>query len=104
VSPAESPEALATDCLTLRGGYATGKQPIPESEVFFNILAPGVIENHATIGGSYEISKGNKLNLSIIRAFSKTVTGANPMEAPGQQRISLTMDQWDIEFGFSFGF
>ena len=97
-------EWKATDCLTLRGGYATGKQPIPESEVFFNILAPGVIEQHATVGASYLVSKGSKVNFSLIRAFSKTVTGANPMEAPGQQKISLKMDQWDVELGWSFGF
>lgn len=94
----------ATDALTLRAGYATGKQPIPESEVLFNILAPGVIEQHATVGASYQMSKGNKLNLSVIRAFSKTVTGPNPLEVPGKQTLSLTMDQWDFELGFSFGF
>ncbi|HEX7580894.1 MAG TPA: outer membrane protein transport protein [Thermoanaerobaculia bacterium] len=97
-------EWKATDALTLRAGYATGKQPIPESEVLFNILAPGVIEQHATVGASYQMSKGNKLNLSVIRAFSKTVTGPNPLEVPGKQTISLTMDQWDFELGFSFGF
>ena len=36
---------------TLRLGYATGKQPIPASEVMFNLLAPGVIEQHVTLGG-----------------------------------------------------
>jgi hypothetical protein len=40
----------------------------------------------------------------VIRAFSKTVTGPNPLEVPGKQTISLTMDQWDFELGFSFGF
>ena len=94
----------ATDALTLRAGYATGKQPIPESEVLFNILAPGIIEQHATAGLSYSASKGSAFHMAITRAFSKTVTGANPLEAPGQQKISLKMSQWDIEFGYSFGF
>ena len=94
----------ATDALTLRAGYATGKQPIPETEVLFNILAPGVIEQHATVGLSYAASKGSAFNLAVIRAFSKTVTGANPLEAPGQQKISLKMSQWDFELGYSFGF
>ncbi len=97
-------EWKATDELTLRAGFATGKQPIPGSEVFMNILAPGVIEQHVTLGGSYLVSKGNKLNLSIIRGLSNTITGANPLEAPGQQKIALTMDQWDFELGWSFGF
>jgi long-chain fatty acid transport protein len=94
----------ATDDLTLRAGYASGRQPIPESEMLFNILAPAVIEQHATLGAGYEVSKGNTLQLAITRAFSNTVTGPNPLEAPGQQKISLTMDQWDVEVGLSFGF
>src|ERR1019366_7311657 len=42
----------ASPNLTLRAGYAYAKQPIPESEVLFNILAPGVIEQHITAGVS----------------------------------------------------
>ena len=38
----------ASPTLVLRAGYAYAKQPIPESEVLFNILAPGVIEQHVT--------------------------------------------------------
>ena len=30
--------------LTLRAGYVTLNQPIPQSQTFFNILAPGVVE------------------------------------------------------------
>ncbi len=97
-------EWKASEALTLRAGFATGKQPIPESEVLFNILAPGVIEQHATLGVGYTLSKGNTLQLAVTRAFSKEVTGPNALEAPGQQSISLKMDQWDVEFGYSFGF
>ena len=57
-----------------------------------------------TLGAGYEISKGNTLQLAITRAFSKTVTGPNALEAPGQQTITLKMDQWDVELGYSFGF
>lgn len=94
----------ASDALTLRAGYAYGQQPIPESEMLFNILAPGVIEQHATVGLGYTISKGNTLQLAITRAFEKSVTGPNPLEAPNQQKISLKMSQWDFEVGYSFGF
>jgi long-chain fatty acid transport protein len=97
-------EWRATPVLTLRAGYATGKQPIPESEVLFNILAPGVIEQHATVGAGYRLSKGSALNLAVTRAFSKTVTGPNPLEVPGRQTISLRMDQWDVEMGVGLGF
>ena len=93
-----------SDAVTLRAGYAYGKQPIPESEMLFNILAPGIIEQHATVGLGWTVSKGNTLQLAITRAFPKTVSGPNPLEAPGQQTISLKMSQWDVEVGWSFGF
>ncbi|HYN40480.1 MAG TPA: outer membrane protein transport protein [Thermoanaerobaculia bacterium] len=89
---------------TLRAGYAHNNQPIPESEVLFNILAPGVIQDHATVGVSTLLSPKTKFHFSLMRAFSKSVEGANPLEAPGQQTIKLTMDQWEGEIGFSFGF
>jgi len=37
-----------------------------------------------------------------MSALSNSVTGPNPLEAPGQQNIEIKMDQWEIELGFSF--
>ena len=88
---------------TLRGGYAYGKQPIGESEVLFNILAPGVIEQHVTAGISKKVGKGS-FDFSVVRALSKSLTGTNPLEVPGRQNITLRMDQWDIGVGYTFSF
>ena len=73
-------------------------------EVLFNILAPGVIEQHVTVGASANVGAKTKLNLAIVRALSKSVTGPNPLEAPGQQTITLKMDQWVFDLGLSVGF
>jgi hypothetical protein len=37
-----------------------------------------------------------------MRAFSKTVSGGNPLDFHGQQTIELKMDQWEFGVGFSF--
>lgn len=87
---------------TWRGGFSTGKQPIPSGEVLFNILAPGVIEQHATFGFSKKTGDHQSVNVSITHAFSKTVSGPNPLEVPGRQTIELKMNQWEFEVGFSF--
>jgi hypothetical protein len=60
---------------TWRAGYSYGKQPIPTSEVLFNILAPGVMEQHATFGFSREVGAGKAFNFSLMRAFSKSDSG-----------------------------
>lgn len=86
----------------LRAGYSNGKQPIPSSEVLFNILAPGVIEQHATFGFTKTLANQNEISFALMHGFSKSVSGANPLEAPGQQTIELKMNQWEFEIGYSF--
>jgi long-chain fatty acid transport protein len=88
---------------TWRAGYSYGHQPIPESEVLFNILAPGVQEQHLTFGFSKLIRGTQELSLAVMRSFSKKLTGPNPLEVPGLQSIDLQMDQWDFEISWSFG-
>lgn len=95
---------VASPAVTLRAGYAYAKQPIPESEVLFNILAPGTIEQHVTLGASAKVGGKSTLHLAVVRALSKSVTGPNPLEVPGRQTIELKMDQWLFDLGVSFGF
>ncbi len=92
----------SSDVWTWRAGYSFTDQPIPATEVMFNILAPGVTSNHLTVGFSRAMSESKSLNVAIVRAFEGTVSGANPMEAPGQQTIELRMDQWELEVSFTF--
>ncbi|MBP7678170.1 MAG: outer membrane protein transport protein [Thermoanaerobaculia bacterium] len=94
----------ATPSWTLRAGYAHCTQPVQESEVLFNILAPGIVQDHVTVGVSKLLSPKSALHVAVTRAFSQTVSGANPLEVPGQQRIELKMDQWEVELGWGFGF
>lgn len=89
----------ASDAWTWRAGFSKTDQPIPTTEMLFNILAPGVVEKHFTVGGSH-----NNFNFALMYAPNKTVSGPNPLEVPGQQSISLEMHEWEAEFGYTFGF
>ncbi len=86
----------------LRLGYSYGSEPIPDTEMMFNILAPAVIEQHITFGGSRKLASGQEINLSVMYVPAKTTSGPNTMEIPGQQEIELKMSQWEIELGFGF--
>jgi long-chain fatty acid transport protein len=57
---------------TLRAGYNHGESPIPDSEVLINILAPGVPEDHVTLGFSYRSSKNSEWNFAYMHAFEHT--------------------------------
>lgn len=88
--------------MPFRAGYSFGKQPIPDTETMFNILAPGVIEQHLTFGFSRKMCKGKELSVAIMHGLSKSVTGDNPMEVPGAQQIELKMNQWEFTVGLHF--
>ncbi|HYM62273.1 MAG TPA: outer membrane protein transport protein [Thermoanaerobaculia bacterium] len=88
-----------------RLGFSTNDQPIPDSEVLFNILAPGVIEHHYTAGFSKVLGGSRaRVNFAVMYAPTATVRGANPLEAPGQQRIDLKLGEWQAEVSYSVGF
>ncbi|HEY0787017.1 MAG TPA: outer membrane protein transport protein [Thermoanaerobaculia bacterium] len=86
---------------TFRAGFSMTDQPIPESEVLFNILAPGVIDNHVTAGFTRALGSDSAFHVAIMHALENSVSGPNPLEVPGQQTIELTMDEWEVEFGWS---
>jgi long-chain fatty acid transport protein len=74
--------------LTLRAGYNHGKQPIPSSETFFNILAPGVVENHLTLGATWTLANKDEISVSYMHAFESKVKGSGPTTG-----IDLKMNQ-----------
>ena len=62
---------------TWRAGFNYGKSPIGNTanDISFNIIAPGVVEKHLTLGLTYKTRSGGELTFSYMHAFSNTVTG-----------------------------
>jgi len=89
-----------------RAGYSHGSQPIPNSEVMFNILAPAVIEDHVTFGFTKKSGQSSELSLAVMYAFDNSVTGKNPFDGPQAlaQDITISMYQWEVELGYSWNF
>ena len=86
---------------TWRVGFSTLDQPIPESEVLFNILAPGVVEDHFTGGFSKDMGNNSALDVAFMYAPNTKVSGPNPLEAPGAQEIELEMKQFALSVNWS---
>lgn len=87
---------------TWRMGYSFGDQPIPESEMTFNILAPGVMEQHITAGFTLSRVENRELNLEVMYAFNKEVTG--PQNFDPTQNVSFDMHQWELELSYGWRF
>jgi len=84
---------------TLRAGYSWNDEPYSGSETFFNILAPGVIKRHVTLGATWKLSGGGELSLAYMHAFKNTVKGSGASTG-----ISNTMyqDSLGIAYGVKF--
>lgn len=86
---------------TWRAGYSHGNQPIPESEVFFNILAPGIMEQHFTAGFTKKFDNGSQeINFAAMYAPSNSISG--PISS--SQAVELEMKQYQLELGWSLLF
>ncbi len=91
---------------TLRGGVSYGKSPIGNTadHVSFNIIAPGVIETHVTLGFTYRTAGGGELNFSYMRALTNTVTGPSAVSTfAGAPFGSESLKMYQNAFGISYG-
>jgi long-chain fatty acid transport protein len=86
---------------TIRAGYNHSDNPIRSSDVTFNILAPGVIKDHATLGATWKWDAQNELTGAFMYAFNNSVQGASllnnffpPGAASMQEKIQ--MYEWSI--------
>ena len=85
--------------MTWRVGVSSGDQPIPDDEVLFNILAPGVMEEHVTFGFTKQIDENSSFNFAAMYAPSNSVKGTNALD-PAQD-IELEMEQYELTFGYN---
>jgi len=84
-------------------GYSLSQQPIPQTEVMFNILAPAVIQDQVTFGVSKRFANKHEVTVAFMYAFENSVIGPNALEVPNQQTIRVGMKQFQIEIGYAIG-
>jgi long-chain fatty acid transport protein len=93
--------------LTLRAGVNRGDNPISPANVTFNILAPGVVQNHLSLGFTYVTASGGELTMAYTHAFSNDVTGAHllagvPGGPPAGTTNTIKMHQDAIGIAYSW--
>jgi long-chain fatty acid transport protein len=91
--------------LTLRAGYSHSRQPVPAGETFFNILAPGVVQDHYTLGLTWRMGSGELSGLYTCGA-GKPVNGAGsipPGAPPGFGGGNANVRLKETIIGISYG-
>ena len=75
---------------------------------YLNVLAPGVVQDHLTLGATWKNGKSGELSLSYGHAFKTTVKGAGsiPTGFPpggfggGEANVRLSEDIIGIAYGW----
>ena len=83
---------------TLRAGYNIGSNPVRSEDVYLNILAPGVVRSHLTVGATYAWSAKEELTVAAWHARRHNVEGAMP--AP--TRIGMSQNGFGVQYSRKF--
>ena len=92
----------ASQTLTVRAGYSQGDNPIRAQDVSFNILAPGVIEKHATLGVTMKLDAKSEISGSYMHALSNSVTGNSFFGNGIQETIQMKQNSLGVQYSRQF--
>lgn len=105
-------EFKQSSVLTLRAGYNHSQNPIRARDVTFDILAPGVVQNHYTLGFTYNLTKDSELTMAYMHASRNSVSGASLFSTwlpavmgsgtGGTDKIEMSQDSLGISYGLKF--
>ncbi|WP_226468120.1 OmpP1/FadL family transporter [Luteimonas panaciterrae] len=87
--------------LTLRAGFSHAEQPIPDDQTFFNILAPGAVQDQLSLGATWQTGERGEFSIYYSHAFEKEVNGRGSIPQPfggGEADIQLSEDS----LGFAY--
>ncbi|MFK8067702.1 MAG: OmpP1/FadL family transporter [Gammaproteobacteria bacterium] len=83
----------------LRAVYNHNQSPINNKEVLINILSPGIVTDHVTLGVSYKINTDTTINLAYMHAFD--ASQKDNSTAFFGSRASVRMNQNSLNISFS---
>ena len=87
--------------LTFRGGWNYAKSPIDEeTDILFSTVAPAIVQNHLTMGATYQLKQDMELSFSYVHAFEFTQGGPTYINS----QASYTMSQDSIGASFAMNF
>ncbi len=93
----------ATRDTTWRVGFAYNNQPIQQSQLLLNILAPGVIQRHVTVGLTTRVARGQDVSLAAMYGLPQALYGNAPA-ALGGAPIKIEMHEYQVEANWGWKF
>ncbi len=98
---------LPVNGLRLRAGYNHSQNPIPDDMSFFNIPAPGIVEDHLTLGLGFDLTRQVGVDLAYYHAFANQGSGSfwSPLGPVDGTSVTNEMkeDSFLVQFSFLTG-
>ncbi len=88
-----------------RAGYAYASNPVGTEDVTLNIIAPGIVRHHFTVGGTRKFSDRDSLDFALVYVPTASISGPEVTPAgptPGQ--VKLEMEQFSLSVGWTHKF
>lgn len=94
-------EFASSEQLTWRAGFNHSDDPVRSRDVTFNILAPGVVQDHFTGGLTYQLSPHGEVTGMYMHAFANTVSGAS-LVFGGTEQIHMYQNAYGVAYAHKF--
>ena len=96
-----------TAALTLRAGFNKSDNPVKSEDVTFNIMAPGIMTKHYTLGGTYALDKEREVTLAYMYAPESSVTGGNLFAGSmtplgSKDTIRMKQQSFGVQYAWKF--
>lgn len=91
--------------LILRSGFSHADQPVQRDQTFLNVLAPGVIQDHLSVGLTWRVTPGNELSLAYTHGFEQEVKGNGSIPASfgsGEANLKMSQDTLGVAYAWTY--
>ncbi|MGD9916713.1 MAG: OmpP1/FadL family transporter [Paenirhodobacter sp.] len=91
-----------TPDMTWRVGFAHATNPVGTDDVTFNILAPGIVQDHFSFGGTKKLNDRDRLDFAFSYVKKNTVSGPEMTSmGPTGGTVKLKMHQVSASIGWT---
>ncbi|HUW25709.1 MAG TPA: outer membrane protein transport protein [Gallionella sp.] len=93
------------DYLTVSAGFDHSDNPIQARDTTFNIIAPGVVQDHLTAGITYAVDRASEINVSYMHAMKNKTTGVPNVayfNMGGTEELHMYQNSLGISYGVKF--
>lgn len=90
----------ATPRLTVRAGYRHATQPFNDEGLL--ALIPAVLQDHASLGFSYQVSKSGRFDAAYSHAFERSMTNRSESNTSAPVKSSIEQDNFVFSYNYSF--